>query len=56
MHGMYGDGVKKHTKVIKRSREPHWNKEFTFLIRGEPHLSRKGICSNCSMRRGMVWF
>ncbi|KAG0620820.1 hypothetical protein M758_4G246900 [Ceratodon purpureus] len=33
VHGMYDDGLKKHTKWIKRSREPHWDKEFTFQIR-----------------------
>lgn len=36
MHGVNGDEVKKHTKVIKRSREPHWeDEEIVFPLRGE---------------------
>jgi hypothetical protein len=36
MHGVDGDGEKKNTKVIKRSREPHWEEEeFEFRLRGE---------------------
>lgn len=32
---MNGDEVKKHTKVIKRSREPHWeDEEIVFPLRG----------------------
>ena len=38
VHGVNGDEQKKHTKVIKRSREPHWeDQEFEFRLRGE-HL------------------
>lgn len=39
IHGVNGDQVKKHTKVIKRSREPHWeNEEFVFPLRA-PELA-----------------
>ena len=34
IHGVPGDQVKKHTKVKYRSREPHWEEEFEFCIRG----------------------
>lgn len=34
IHGVPRDQVKKHTKVKYRSREPHWEEEFEFRIRG----------------------
>ena len=38
VHGMNGVEQKKHTKVLKRSREPRWKEqEFEFRLRGE-HL------------------
>ena len=38
VHGMFGDAVKRATQIIRRSREPHWDKEFKFQIRGEPQI------------------
>ncbi|KAG0592292.1 hypothetical protein KC19_1G239900 [Ceratodon purpureus] len=39
VHGVDGDEVKKHTKVIKRSREPHWeDEEFEFRLKA-PELA-----------------
>lgn len=39
VHGVNGDEVKKHTKVEKRSREPHWeDEEFEFQLQA-PELA-----------------